>query len=333
MTSMFNFSWLATLYQQTVVQWFTAFYITAIALIFLLGMNGMPVQLAGDSPLGNALLFIGGMVFYLMHIALIYLMTRRRPLPDWHSRAPARKVAIQQTIWLWVYAMMMLIILGNGFNIGLHLPGTIFDPDYPITAQSTIIWAVANFVIFAAIPYTVFRWMGYSNQALSLRTSNWRADLVILVVVLVVESLIEWFGIPDGMRFFNLTGSQMVLGGSLTLIIHLIGTGIPIMIFIQSILIPRYYKISGSLTVSVIAGGISYATFHIFEFWTIYDSTTTATILSLLFVYLQFTGAGMVKAMLTLRTGNAWVHVWAYHVIAPHLWTDTNLIVNAFRIR
>ncbi|MEZ4863450.1 MAG: hypothetical protein R3C14_19180 [Caldilineaceae bacterium] len=75
------------------------------------------------------------------------------------------------------------------------------------------------------------------------------------------------------MRFFRLTGTQMVIGGALTLIIHTIGTGIPIMIFIQSILLSHYYKISGSVVASVIAGGLSYATFHLFEFWTLYDGT------------------------------------------------------------
>lgn len=333
MTSTVNFSWLTNLYRQRSVQWFTALYLVAVGAIFVIGANGMPVQLVGDSPLANAMLFLVGMVIYLLHIAIIYLVTRNRPLPDWGARAPERTVAIRQTVWLWAYALTVLIILGGWFDIGLHLPGTIFDPSYALTAGAVLQWTGVNFLLFAALPYLLFRRMGYSNEQLSLKSANLRGDLLLLVIVLVVESLIELFGIPDGMRFFSLTGSQMAIGGTLTLLIHLIGTGIPIMIFIQSILIPRYYKISGSVAASVIAGGLSYATFHIFEFWTLYDGTTSATIMSLIFVYLQFTGAGMVKAMLTLRTGNAWIHVWAYHVVAPHVWTDTNLIVNAFRIR
>ena len=37
-------------------------------------------------------------------------------------------------------------------------------------------------------------------------------------------------------------------------------------------------------------------------------------------VFLLFTyfGPGMVKTVLTILTGNAWVHVWAYHAFAPH---------------
>jgi hypothetical protein len=33
-----------------------------------------------------------------------------------------------------------------------------------------------------------------------------------------------------------------------------------------------------------------------------------------------------------VRTGNAWVHLWAYHAIAPHTLIDTPLIVRIFRI-
>jgi hypothetical protein len=41
----------------------------------------------------------------------------------------------------------------------------------------------------------------------------------------------------------------------------------------------------------------------------------------------------MVKSFITLRTGNAWVHTVAYHLVAPHLVIDTPLVVQAFGIR
>jgi hypothetical protein len=40
----------------------------------------------------------------------------------------------------------------------------------------------------------------------------------------------------------------------------------------------------------------------------------------------------MVKAAMTLRTGNAWVHVWAYHAITPHVLDDTPFIVKIFHL-
>jgi hypothetical protein len=52
-----------------------------------------------------------------------------------------------------------------------------------------------------------------------------------------------------------------------------------------------------------------------------------------IFLMFQYFGPGMVKSVLTLRTGNAWVHLWAYHVIDPHVTVDTPNIVNVFKLR
>ena len=50
------------------------------------------------------------------------------------------------------------------------------------------------------------------------------------------------------------------------------------------------------------------------------------------FLLLTYTGPGMIKTLLTLRTGNAWVHVWAYHALA-HTLVDTPHLVEALHIR
>ena len=51
-----------------------------------------------------------------------------------------------------------------------------------------------------------------------------------------------------------------------------------------------------------------------------------------LFVLFQYVGPGMMKSVLTLRTGNAWVHALGYHAVAPHVIVDTPLVVKAFGI-
>ena len=315
-----------------VVWLFAGFLLLANALLLLLGRESLPVGLAGESGVGNVFLFLSTGFFYAVILGVVHLVTRNRERPDFAARTPVERVAGLETLWLWVYALVALTVLGVGFDLGLHLPGTIFQPDTRLAVSNTLIWAAVNFVLFAALPYLVFRVRGYSNADLSLRSSNLRADVLLIVTVLLVESVGEWFGIPDGFRFFELTPSQLAVGGSLTLLLHLVGTGIPIMLFVQSILVPRYLKLTNSVTTSVILGGLSYATFHLFEYWTVYGSTEAALV-SVLFVYLQFTGAGMVKAFMTLRSGNAWTHLWGYHMVAPHLWMETVLIVTAFGIR
>jgi hypothetical protein len=81
----------------------------------------------------------------------------------------------------------------------------------------------------------------------------------------------------------------------------------------------------------VLLGGLTYAAMHIVEGWSAFDSPRD-TALSLLFVLLTYFGPGMMKGVLTLRTGNAWVHALSYHAVAPHVIVDTPLIVKVFGI-
>ncbi len=103
-------------------------------------------------------------------------------------------------------------------------------------------------------------------------------------------------------------------------------------VFVQCILVPRYLALTGSVPATVALGGLTYALLHVTDGWTDFTSPTDV-LLSVLYVLLFYPGPGMVKAFLTVRTGNAWVHVWAYHAIAPHTLLDSPMIVNVFGIR
>ena len=134
-----------------------------------------------------------------------------------------------------------------------------------------------------------------------------------------------------GPNIFQLTRHQQLVGGLLSFWLHLFGTDLPVMIVIYSILMPRYFKLFSPMT-AYLLGAVSYPTMHIFESGTRYDSIRAAA-MSLTFVYLLFIPAGLMKSFLTWRTGNAWVHVWAYHAISPHVTVDTRLIVSDFGIK
>ena len=45
---------------------------------------------------------------------------------------------------------------------------------------------------------------------------------------------------------------------------HLLGTGLPVMIFIYAILFPRYLELTKSPVTTALLGGASYAALHIF---------------------------------------------------------------------
>jgi hypothetical protein len=95
--------------------------------------------------------------------------------------------------------------------------------------------------------------------------------------------------------------------------------------------VPRYAKLVSPVT-AYLLGAASYPAMHIFESWTGYDSISHSA-LSVIMVFLTFFPPGLMKSFLTMRTGNAWVHVWAFHAISPHVTVDTRLIVQDFHIQ
>jgi hypothetical protein len=273
-------------------------------------------------------------LFALMLIGVTVLVTRKRRVVDIADRAPSFRQSRTEMGWLVGYAVAVQLIglgLGHivgGYAISLHLPGTVFGINAAVAPKVVCAWVAYNFVAYAALPYLYFRARGYSNDALSLRSADRRKDVVLISIVLVLESAFE---LGFAHNIFGLSGRQLLTGIPLTFVIYMLGTSLPIMIFIYALLLPRYLKLTGSVATTVILGGVTYAALHLFEAWTLWDSATNIS-LSLTFLMFQYFGPGMVKAILTIRTGNAWVHVAAYHSLAPHVWLDTPLIVRIFKI-
>jgi len=271
-------------------------------------------------------------IFVLM--ALAFLVTRRRVIPNMRARAPDRPIAIRETTAVLAYAALAQVggwILGPalGFRpFSFHIAGTVFGCAIPPSPAELWTWALYNFLFFAVLPYLYFR-RRYSNADLNLRSSNRRNDALLILVVLTLESAFE-LAVFD-QNVFRLSARQMWLGAPLAFLVYFIGTVLPTMVLIYAILLPRYLKITGSAISTVLLGGLTYAAMHIVEGWSAFDSPRDVA-LSLIFVLLQYFGPGMIKSVLTLRTGNAWVHALSYHIIAPHVIVDTPLVVKIFGI-
>lgn len=314
-----------------VVQAFAVATILSLVIAAILGTDGFPFDrpAVATTDMGpNLAIQIVQIPVDLILIGVAFLVTRRRPAVDFDARTPPSPVARRETVGLLAYGAVVLVF-GSWLGLGLHLHGSVFGPTEDVSRDTVYIWASYNFVFLAVIPYLTFRKRGYNNRALCLTSDNLRNDTVLIVAILVLESIVELTTFPD---IFALSPGQLVIGIPATLVLHLLGTGIPVMIFVYAILFPRYMKLTGSAPAAVVLGALTYASLHVFEYWTVYDSLRNA-ILSLLFVFLQFAFPGLIKSFLTLRTGNAWVHLWGYHAIAPHVTVDTPLIVRIFQIR
>lgn len=313
------------------VQIFAAATILSLLIAAVLGATGLPfdrpaVATAKMGP--NLAIQIVQIPIALVIIAVAFFITRGRPAVDFDSRTPDTAVAKRETTWLVAYGIIVTIV-GRLFGITAHLHGSVFGPTRSVTPNEVYLWAAYNFLLFALVPYLVARGRGYDRRALCLKSENLRNDTLLIMAVLVLESLIEVASFPG---LLSLSTRQLFIGVPLTFVVHLLGTGLPVMIFVYAILFPRYVKLTGSAASAVVLGALTYAGLHVFEYWTVYDSLRNA-ILSVIFVFLQFAFPGLIKSFLTLRTGNAWVHLWAYHAIAPHVTVDTPLIVRVFGIR
>jgi hypothetical protein len=275
-----------------------------------------------------------GMIEILGLMVLTFLLTRNRVIPDMAARAPEPRVALGETILVLAYGAFGQVggwMVGSALGsrpFSFHLAGTLYGTTVMPTQSDVWIWASYNVLIFAVVPYLYFR-RRYTNTALNLRSVDRRNDGQLILVVLLIESAFEMavFG-----GILRLSSRQMILGAPLTLAIFFIGTVLPTMVLIYAILLPRYLKLTGSIISTVLLGGLTYAAMHIVEGWSAFGSPRDAA-LSLLFVLFTYFGPGMIKSVLTLRTGNAWVHALGYHAVAPHVIADAPLMVKIFGLR
>lgn len=308
-------------------------FLVALLLWVVLSLAGF--ALGGGSAKVGAQIEWGSavLVVLVLEIGLVAWLTRRRPWPELGQRAPEKSVARRELIGLWVYAALVLVVgrvVGLHFfgeGIALHLNGSLVGATRVQSPAEVYTWAAFNGVLLALVPYVAFRMRGYSNEELNLRSANLRNDTLVIVVVLAIGIALDL----TGPNIFQLTRHQQIVGGLLSFILHMFGTDLPIMIFIYSILVPRYARLCSSMT-AFLLGAASYPAMHIFESWTQYDSLAHGT-LSVILVFVTFFPPGLMKSFLTIRTGNAWVHLWAFHAISPHVTVDTRLIVKDFRIR
>lgn len=316
-----------------------ALWLLATAAVFGLAGDRLPFDrplVAGTSVTGEVINSWISLIVALGLIGVTYFLTRRRPIPDIMARTPTLAQARLEVGSLMAYGVLGQlggIGLGNAFSghpISLNMHGSIYGASHPLTPSEAVLWAAYNFIVYAVIPYIWFRQRGYSNEQLGLRSSNRRHDVLVIAVILTIETIIELTFL--GGAFFALDGNQMLSGVPLSFALNLIGTGLPIMVFIYAILLPRILRLTGSVATTVILGGVAYASVHAFEGWAIYASIPNL-VLSVIFLAFQYVGPGVVKSALTLRTGYAWVHLWAYHAFAPHAILDAPTLVNIFRIR
>jgi hypothetical protein len=280
-------------FQASLVLW-VAISVAALALCH--GKMPLPIGPHPDTPVAMVISSSIALVFLVLEVGLVALITRRRTMPDLAVRAPERSVALRETVCLWVYGAIVLLagrFLGLryfGESIAMHLNGSLVGATRVQSPAEVYTWAAYNGILLAVIPYVMFRMRGYSNQQLNLKSSNLKSDLIVIAVVLAIGCFMD-FTLAGNFR--KLTHHQQIVGGLLSLIFHLFGTDLPVMIFIYAIMVPRYAKLTTPVT-AFLLGAASYPAMHVFESWTRYDSVAHA-VLSVIVVFLIFFPPGVMK--------------------------------------
>ena len=111
-----------------------------------------------------------GLGWVLFELVVIYLVTRRRVVPDMAARVPSRTTAWREMLALTGYGAAVLVagvFVGHAIGhhaIGMHLPGSLFGLTDRVLPREVWAWSAYNFVFFALLPYVVFRRRGYSRE-------------------------------------------------------------------------------------------------------------------------------------------------------------------------
>jgi hypothetical protein len=311
-------------------------WIVANAAVLILAEGSLPFDRPALSKLsfGELVAFPTlGLMEVLALMAVVFFLTRHRVVPDLAARAPVRALAARETALLLGYAALGQVcgwIVGPALGyrpFSFHIAGTLVGCTTLPSQGELWTWAIYNFMVFAVLPFIWFR-RRYSATQLNLRSTNRTNDLLVIMVIAAVEGAVELSQFPG---IFNMDTRQLLLAAPLSFFIFMIGTVLPTMVLIYSILIPRYLKLTNSFATTVLLGGLTYAAMHIVEGWSVF-TTPRNTALSLIFVVLQYFGPGMIKTVITLRTGNAWVHAFGYHAIAPHVLVDAPMVAKVFHL-
>ena len=292
----------------------------------------LPPDQLKQTPIGQVIGSWLALVFLVPECGLVFLLSRRRPWPDLAQRAPQRTTALRETTALWLYGAIVLLVgrwLGFrifGAGISMHLHGSLVGARRIQSPNEVYLWSAYNFTLLALVPYVVFRMRGYSREQLNLRSANWKNDTLVILVVLAIGCAMD----IRGPNFLQLTPHQRVVGGLLSFVVHLFLTDFPVMIFIYSVLMPRYARLF-SPTTAFLLGAASYPAIHIFETFTRYDSPSDSLI-SAIFVFLFFFPRDyeVVSHHADRKRMGAYV---GFHAISPHVTVDTRVIVQDFSIK
>ncbi len=287
-------------------------YLTGFAFVWVLSWvailadNGQTLPHAPP----DRLRFLFGELFTGATVLVLIAIARRRPPVD-HQNSLGIRAARRETIGLLLYLAVVLAVaaaLGlraHVASVGLN-PGTLHAWRQQ-TRASLLLWAGYFFAAGALAPLLFFLLARrYSLRSLLLtfpQPKKWVPySLITAALGLSAFAAPEFFRLPLGAH-------------ALALAVFSLGTFLPVMVLTQCLLAPRLAILARSWVSGSVLAGLAYGAYHCTEFYFAWATPGEAA-LSLAWM-LQFAYFGVLKAVTTLRTGSAWIHIFNTHM--PHL--------------
>ena len=272
-------------------------------------------------------LFLAYFPVLALSVFLLLFLTRKREAFDWESLYRVdRDLAGQEVILAFAYLLLTQWVLGLYFEVGLHFPGPHIYEVGRFDLQNVLLWALVNSVVYVVVPLV---WLCRSGLDLSkfVRTLQWRRNIWILIVFWALD----FFGpIIGGVDFFSLTTEQYLVGVPLSILINTFGAGLPVVILMHVVLIPRLMLIYDSKLSVIAMAGLFYAVFSLFDPGVDYSSLNM-TILSVSYIVMTQVLVGMGKATFTVVTANPFIHFATLHVLSARVPFDTAMYAEIFR--
>lgn len=288
-------------------------YLVAFGLVWVSAWAVIAVdagQALPGAPVDRLGFFIGQLATTMMVGVLLWL-SRGQPAIDYRHELGVRR-PWPEALGVLVYLVVVVNVVGPALGLRSHVGAAGLDDHsrhawQAQSAASLVGWAAFYFVFVAGVPLVAFRYrLGYSWRSLLLRFPRPRR----WVPYAAVTGAMSLSGFVSPAYF-----AVPFWGHLATVAIFALGTFIPVMVLVQSILAPRLAILSGSWEGGAVLAGIAYGVYHLREFYLEWHTLPQVAV-SLSWVT-QIAFFGVLKAITTLRTGNAWLHIFNTHL--PHL--------------
>ena len=259
-------------------------------------------------------------VFLLLHL------TRKRSPIEWASDFHVDVTRARPQLWLvCAYLLITQIGLGYFWNTGLHFPGPAAYERSTHHWQDVVSWMLLNGVFYIAIPIYWLRRTGLRVADL-LRSLEWRQNAWIIIAYWSLD----FFGpIIGGVNFFSLSGQQYAVGVPTSIAANTIGAGLPVVLLMHVILIPRLMVLFDCKLTVILLAGFFYAVFSLFDPGVDYSSVEAGA-LSVTYIIMTQVLVGMGKATFTVVTGNPLIHFITLHVLSARIPFDTEMYAEIF---